>query len=307
LLSGLAVHPDGNRLLVAQGWTDYPETSSYSIWVLNLADGELVQQLEGHQDWITSLVISPDGRWLLSTDAEGMAILWDLESGEEVRRFDNSGTSFIFHPDGKTALRSSVDFSLELWDLASGEMMRRFEGHTDRVNDLVLSPDGETAYSTSNDNTVRAWSVATGELIATYQPFAEDVTNALAISPDGSRLLVGHDWEWVQGNDPIDGAIAVLDTGTGETLMVLEGHTGGVRSIEFSLDGRYALSAAGDRTLRLWDMSTGQQLAVLIGHRHWVSQTAFSPDGLSAYSTSADGNWRVWDLSEYIGDPGVDR
>ena len=301
LLAGFALHPDRQRVLVEQGWTNYPETSNYSIWVWDLASGEVVQQLEGHQEWITAVVVSPDGRQVLSTDAAGTAILWDLKSGVEIRRFDNSGTEIFFLPDGQTALVSTLDFSLALWDLASGEMMRRFEGHTHKVNDLILSPDGETVYSTSNDNTVRAWKVATGELITTYQPFAENVTNALAISTDGSRLLVGNDWDYVQGHDPLDAAIAVLDTNTGETLLYLEGHTGGVRSIEFSPDGRYALSGAGDQTVRLWDMGTGQQLAVLTGHSSWVSQVAFSQDGLTAYSTSADPSLRVWDLSDYIG------
>jgi WD40 repeat protein/DNA-binding SARP family transcriptional activator len=301
MLSGLALHPDGQRVLVAQGWTDVPATEIYSIWVWDLGSGEIVQQLDGHQEPIDALDISPDGRQVLSIDAGGTAILWDLESGAELRRFENAGTEIIFYPDGQTALVSMLDFSLALWNVSSGEVMRRFEGHTHKVNDLVLSPDGETVYSTSKDNTVRVWRFATGELIATYQPFAGDVTNALAISPEGSRLLVGNDLIWVDGMDPIDAAIAVLDAMTGETLMVLEGHTGGVRSIEFSPDGRYALSGAGDRTLRLWDVGTGEQLALLAGHIYHVSQVALSPDGLTAYSTSADGNLRVWDLGEYIG------
>ena len=310
-LTGLTLHPDGYRLLAAQRVTEYPEkaeasgTEIYSIWVWDLGSGEVVQQLEGHQAWITGLDISPDGRQVLSTDAGGTAILWDLESGDEVSRFENSGSVIIFHPDGQTALGSTLDHNLALWDLASGEVLRAFEGHALRVNDLLLSPDGEIVYSTSKDNTVRAWRFATGDLIATYQPFAEEATNALAISPDGSRLLVGNDYLSAYSMADqrfITGArIAVLDTDTGETLMVLEGHTGGVKSIDLSPDGRYALSGSDDRTLRLWDLSTGEQLALLIGHTYDVTGVAFSPDDLTAYTTSRDGTWRVWDLRDYIG------
>ena len=310
-LTGLTLHPDGHRLLAAQRVTEYPEKAEtsgaevYSIWVWDLGSGDVVQQLEGHQGWINDLDISPDGRLVLSTDAGGTAILWDLDSGDEVSRFENSGSVIIFHPDGQTALGSTLDDSLALWDLASGEVMRRFEGHTLHVNDLLLSPDGETVYSTSGDSTVRAWRFATGEMIATYQPFAEEATNALAISPDGSRLLVGNDYfsAYSMGYQRfITGArIAVLDTGTGETLMDLEGHTGGVKSIDLSPDGRYALSGSDDRTLRLWDLSTGEQLALLTGHTYDVTGVAFSPDGLTAYTSSRDGSWRVWDLREYIG------
>lgn len=303
MLSGFALHPDGQRVLAGQGWTDVPVTDYYSIWVWDLASGEIVQQLEGHLEPINALVISPEGRQVLSTDIEGTAILWNLKTGKEIHRFDNSGSEVVFHPGTQTALISTLDNSLALYDLVSGEVIRRFEGHTDQVNDLILSPDGETVYSTSNDNTVRAWRFATGELIATYQLFAENVANALAISPDGSRLMVGNDGDGVNigGLDPLDASIVLLDAETGETLLTLEGHTGGVRSIAFSPDGRYALSGAGDTTVRLWDVSTGQPLAVFTGHTSWVSQVAFSSDGLTGYSTSEDGSLRIWDLSEFIG------
>jgi WD40 repeat protein len=301
MLSGLAFYPDGQRLLVSEGWKYSPDSNSFSIWVWDLASDEMIQQLDGHQEWITGLALSPDGRQALSADAAGVAILWDLESGEEIRRFDNSGSGILFLPDGQTALMASRDWSLALWDLASGEVIRRFEGHADEVRKVVLSQDGEVAYSTSADQTVRAWRVATGELIATYQPFASESTCGLAISPDSRKLLVGNDWSYCVGLDPMDAAIALLDTETGETLLTLEGHTGGVRSIAFSPDGRYALSGAGDTTVRLWDVSTGKQLAVLTGHTSWVSQVAFSSDGLTGYSTGEDGSFRVWDLSEFIG------
>ncbi len=43
------------------------------------------------------------------------------------------------------------------------------------------------------------------------------------------------------------------------------GHTDWVRGCALSADGRLALSASGDQTLRLWDTETGEARAVL-GH-----------------------------------------
>jgi WD40 repeat protein len=43
----------------------------------------------------------------------------------------------------------------------------------------------------------------------------------------------------------------------------LRGHGGPVIAVQLSADGRFALSASWDRTVRWWDVRTGQCLAVL--------------------------------------------
>jgi hypothetical protein len=61
------------------------------------------------------------------------------------------------------------------------------------------------------------------------------------------------------------------------------------------LDGRCAISASADQTLRVWDLKTGQTLKILQGHTHWVNGVAMV-DGRRAISASADQTLRVWDL-----------
>jgi WD40 repeat protein len=264
----------------------------------------VIHELAGHQDTPIALDISPDGRQALSAGLDGQAILWDLKTGQEIRRFSSPGTSFmggLLHPDGQRALTSASDGSLGLWDLASGEMLRRFEGHSGWAMDIVLSPDGEIVYSTSYDGTILAWDVDSGELISTYQPFTASFANCLAISPDGIRLL-GGEGQLVGPNvtKKINYPLVLVDANTGEKLLNLDGHTAPVESVAFSPDGRYALSGSRDLSVRLWDTETGTLLAGFIGHTDTVWKVAFSPDGLTGYSTSLDGSLRVWDLSEYI-------
>ena len=52
-------------------------------------------------------------------------------------------------------------------------------------------------------------------------------------------------------------------------------------------DGRRAVSASEDRTLRLWDLESGQTLRTLEGHTDWVNAVAVTPDGRRAVSASA--------------------
>jgi WD40 repeat protein len=61
-------------------------------------------------------------------------------------------------------------------------------------------------------------------------------------------------------------------------------------------DGRRAVSASDDRTLRVWDLATGAELARLTGHEDWVLAVALTPDGRRAVSASDDRTLRVWDM-----------
>jgi WD40 repeat protein len=35
-------------------------------------------------------------------------------------------------------------------------------------------------------------------------------------------------------------------------------------------DGKLAVSASLDQTLKVWDLESGKELQTLTGHRHWV-------------------------------------
>jgi hypothetical protein len=79
-------------------------------------------------------------------------------------------------------------------------------------------------------------------------------------------------------------------------LRLLEGHQGNVMGVSFSHDGSQALTASGDKTVRLWDVASGKELLLLEGHTNWVRCAAFSPDGKQAVSCGDDNLVRVWDL-----------
>ncbi len=76
---------------------------------------------------------------------------------------------------------------------------------------------------------------------------------------------------------------------------MLEGHTRAVSGCALSADGRLALSASDDQTLRLWDTETGEARAVLEGHTDLVWGCALSADGRLALSASGDKTLRLWD------------
>jgi hypothetical protein len=75
--------------------------------------------MAGHNRSITSLAVSPNGRVLASASDDSTVRLWEVISGEEVRRFgghDEEVTCVAFAPDGRTLASSSWDCTLLIWD-----------------------------------------------------------------------------------------------------------------------------------------------------------------------------------------------
>ena len=69
-------------------------------------------------------------------------------------------------------------------------------------------------------------------------------------------------------------------------LVLPTGHTGGVESVVFSPDGKYALSGSGDNTLKFWEADTGELLftRLHVDDSDWI---VVAPDG--CYEGSPDG------------------
>ncbi len=75
-----------------------------------------------------------------------------------------------------------------------------------------------------------------------------------------------------------------------------EGHADAVTSIALSRDGRVAVTASRDATLRVWDPADGRTLGTLEGHTGPVRSVALSPDGRTAWSSGERDGLRAWDL-----------
>jgi len=82
----------------------------------------------------------------------------------------------------------------------------------------------------------------------------------------------------------------------GQLLRTLSGHSDSVRAVAVTADGKQAISASSDNTLKVWDLATGEELLTLNGHSSSVNAVAVTGDGKQAISASSDNTLKLWDL-----------
>lgn len=71
-------------------------------------------------------------------------------------------------------------------------------------------------------------------------------------------------------------------------MRTLEGHAGGVNAVALTPDGRRAVSASHDKTLKVWDLEIGSLIAGFTGESSILS-CAIAPDGLTIVAGEASG------------------
>lgn len=196
---------------------------------------------------------------------------------------------------------------LILWDLETGAMVRRFDTGPAPVSDVAVSPDGYTVYVVCNDGLLFHLGLKSGAAlgdnqvapppVAQFAPqqFSLPPVTPTSLPPSPYHLALSADGETALVTSPDAPGMFVWNVTT-DGLKELEGHTAAVWSVAISSDGRSALSAAEDGTVILWDLEQQRIQYQFAPYSAPVWDIAFGPDEQTAIGAAGDNRLLVWDL-----------
>lgn len=150
-------------VIVSAGWDKVVK-----VW--NLNNCRLKNNLVGHNGYLNTVTVSPDGSLCASGGKDGVAMLWDLSEGKRLYVLEAGDIihSLVFSPN-RYWLVAATSSCIKIWDLETKAMVDEIRldlppaGKNAQVpfcTSLSWSADGSDLFAGYTDATVRVYTVA---------------------------------------------------------------------------------------------------------------------------------------------------
>jgi len=177
--------PDGTTLV----YKNYDD----EMLLVSAAAGSVIRRLDPTAAYLSHLLFSPDGRFVVGASSGSALFVWDTTTGRQVFGGETNATStdvLAFHPH-QNSLVIGRDNTLEFYDVDESGL--HFD-RTQKVNEsffsiqgIAYSPDGTEIAMGNFFDDVWVWNVADKRIVKKLK--SDQGLGSVAYSPDGAYVI----------------------------------------------------------------------------------------------------------------------
>jgi WD40 repeat protein len=280
VITAVRLHRDG-QLLATAG-------DDHHVRVWSLADGKLVNRLEGHTDWVRTVDYSPDGKILASAGNDRQIIFWDAATAAQldVLSVQQAAIAAIrFSHSGDLLGAVGFEDSVRVYDPQTKQLAGKLPAPCQDMRAITFSHNDQLLAVGGRCGTVRLFSMPRGELVRDIAAHRLRI-RAIAFSSDDSYIASSGEDRLIH--------VAPLAGGDGYSLPPRP-----AKVLSLTFYGPHHLATAGsDNQIRLWDVATKTEIGSLKGHTGSVAALECKEKVL--VSAGYDTTVRIWDVGDQV-------
>lgn len=244
------------------------DDSNIRLWSTKTSVVECIGLLEGHEDYITSILIEEN--FVVSSSADKTIRKWDMSSCECILVFlGHESTVNKMVCTGDFLFSVSYDKKARCWDFDTGESVRIFSGHKNNVTSLLFIPADKENMSeamkfiqTTNERKNLAHQANKLPPLEFEQNKYKKPNIMNPVEPDKDDAYIKD--LIITGS--FDSTAKSWSIETGECVQTFKGHTSAITCLATDPLGKLLFTGSSDHSIKSWDIMTGQLLKNFNGH-----------------------------------------
>lgn len=268
------------------------------LWDINTGE---YKAFEGHEDLVSSVEFSPDGKMLISTSRNDCTVrIWNVDTGDcrildktkelaEFAFFSSDDKYIVTASDNDNGTRKKL---LKLWNVDwlwsdDNKPFRTFECENCIAMTSLVSSE-EKVIALDMWGNYYEWDISQNNDAKCVSKKIYDgtiVEGMIEISPDGDMVCF-----------IVNTSICLWDRKKSVLNEIKEAHKNQVQSIKFNSTGDLLVSTSIDKTIKIWNVASRICIKTFYGHTGEVMNAIFLKDDEHVISISRDNTIIQWDF-----------
>ncbi|MCX6210307.1 MAG: caspase family protein [Bacteroidetes bacterium] len=226
-----------------------------NVW--NLKENFTMNSIDGHQKKVTAIVISNDGKLLVSGGSDNCIKLWDVEQKKQIKTLtptENLIRNICLIKD-KNRLIYTFNNVINILELTTGNLIKTYtipitklaagltNDETNSISQVESTDDGNYILLSTKTN-FSILETKTGKVIKTL-----NVTKPFSVTPD---LKYGLFYSSASQQ------FQFINLVSSKVISHINPKTDYINALKISKDGKYAYTAYKDNAFVMWDLQSGQ-------------------------------------------------